>query len=286
MESLGARGNRRKNHVRGDSLMPDIPALKTTRAVRDVITIADIEALEAYPYDELIPARTLLDLSRGPPICTRTGPHSRPFPLEDFASVSNDLASRPVSKVIRAANLFHGLLQASEGGTVAFLGPIVEGMMEALLGAQTAGIASTINYLLSADVIADLLAAENASVLVLSPPNVDAAIWQKAQTVVEQATLLKKIVVLGKPGVVGGSMVEFAEATNAHSDDALKFETQSSRETVCALFHTGGTTGQPKLVRLTHGNQIHSAWSFAQVHGLNEHDVVIDGFPLFHVGEP
>ena len=47
-------------------------------------------------------------------------------------------------------------------------------MMEALLGAQTAGVASTINYLLSAEVIADLLAAENATVLVLSPPDVDA----------------------------------------------------------------------------------------------------------------
>ncbi len=37
-------------------------------------------------------------------------------------------------------------------------------------------------------------------------------------------------------------------------------------------------------MRLTHGNQIHAAWSFAQVHGLDENDVVINGFPLFHVG--
>ncbi|HWX61194.1 AMP-binding protein, partial [Bradyrhizobium sp.] len=50
------------------------------------------------------------------------------------------------------------------------------------------------------------------------------------------------------------------------------------------MFHTGGTTGRPKLVRLTHGNQIHAAWSFAQVHGIDETDTVINGFPLFHVG--
>ena len=37
-------------------------------------------------------------------------------------------------------------------------------------------------------------------------------------------------------------------------------------------------------MRLTHGNQIHAAWSFAQVHGLDESDVAINGFPLFHVG--
>ena len=79
-------------------------------------------------------------------------------------------------------------------------------------------------------------------------------------------------------------MIEFEVAAGRHSDDALEFEPRSTSETVCALFHTGGTTGRPKLVRLTHGNQIHAAWSFAQVHGLDENDVVINGFPLFHVG--
>jgi fatty-acyl-CoA synthase len=64
----------------------------------------------------------------------------------------------------------------------------------------------------------------------------------------------------------------------------LDFTLTADRDTVCALFHTGGTTGRPKLVRLTHGNQIHAAWSFAQVHGLDEFDTAINGFRLFHVG--
>jgi fatty-acyl-CoA synthase len=265
--------------------MLDVPAMITTKAVRDVITIADIEALEGRPYDELIPARTLIDL-----LCATAHAHpDRPaitiIAEGRFSGRSSTISHRDLYKrVVRAANFFDGLVQASGGGTIAFLGPIVEGMMEALLGAQTAGVASSINYLLGADVIADLLAAENASVLVLSPPDADAAIWQKAQTVAERAKSLKKIVVLGKPPPLNGSMIEFAEAARGHCDDRLEFETRSSRGTVCALFHTGGTTGRPKLVRLTHGNQIHAAWSFAQVHGLDENDVVINGFPLFHVG--
>jgi len=265
--------------------MPKNPAVKTTRAVRDVITIADIEALETHPYDELIPARTLFDLLHATSDLHPDRPAITTIPGGGFSGRSATISHRDLyKKVIRAANLFHSLVGAREGGTVAFLGPIVDGMMEALLGAQTAGVASTINYLLSAEVIADLLAAENASVLVLSPPGADAAIWQKAQTVVERAKSLKKIIVLGKSGFARGSMIAFADAAGGHSDDALEFETRSTRETVCALFHTGGTTGRPKLVRLTHGNQIHAAWSFAQVHGLNENDVVINGFPLFHVG--
>lgn len=264
--------------------MPNAAEMKTTRAARDVITIADIEALEARPYDELIPARTLIDLLRATAHLHPDRPAITTIPGGGFSGRSSTISHRDLHKrAIRAANLFHHL-RGGEGGTVAFLGPIVEGMMEALLGAQTAGIAGTINYLLSADVIADLLAAENASVLVLSPPDADPAMWQKALAVAKRATFLKKIVVLGRPGAAGGSMVEFAEAASRHSDAALEFEPRSSRETVCALFHTGGTTGRPKLVRLTHGNQIHAAWSFAQVHGLDEKDVVINGFPLFHVG--
>ncbi|HEY1608625.1 MAG TPA: AMP-binding protein, partial [Paraburkholderia sp.] len=246
--------------------MPGVLAEKTTRAVRDVTTIADIEALEARPFDELIPARTLIDLLRATASLHADRPALTVIPGGGFSGRSSTISHRELYKrVIRAANFLHSLLEAPGGGTVAFLGPIVEGMMEALLGAQTAGVASTINYLLSAEVIADLLVAENASVLILSSPEVDTAVWQKAQVVAERATSLNKIVVLGKRGFAGGSMIEFAEAARSHSDDALEFETHSSRQTVCALFHTGGTTGRPKLVRLTHGNQIHAAWSFAQV---------------------
>ena len=258
--------------------------MKTTRATRDVITIADIEALEAQPYDELITARTLIDLLHATARLHPDRPALTIIPGGGYSGRSSTISHRDLyKKVIRAANLFHALLGA-QGGTVAFLGPIVEGMMEALLGAQTAGVAGTINYLLNADVIADLLVAENATVLVLSPPDVDAAIWQKAAAVIERVPSLQKIVVLGIPGAASQSMIGFAEAAGGHGDDTLEFETRSLRETVCALFHTGGTTGRPKLVRLTHGNQIHAAWSFAQVHGLTENDVVINGFPLFHVG--
>lgn len=263
----------------------DILAMKTTRAVRDVITIADIEALEAHPYDELIPARTLIDLVRATAHLHPDRPALTTIPGGGYSGRSSTISHRDLyKKVVRAANFFHSLLGAPQGGTVAFLGPIVDGMMEALLGAQTAGVAGTINYLLSADVIADLLVAENATVLVLSPPEADASLWQKAQAVIERTPSLKTIVVLGKPDAATGSMIAFDEVASGHSDDALAFETHASRETVCALFHTGGTTGRPKLVRLTHGNQIHAAWGFAQVHGLTENDVVINGFPLFHVG--
>ena len=67
--------------------MHDAAAMKTTRAARDVITIADIEALESRPYDELIPARTLIDLFAQPRTSILIGPRSLQFQREGFPTV-------------------------------------------------------------------------------------------------------------------------------------------------------------------------------------------------------
>jgi fatty-acyl-CoA synthase len=63
----------------------------------------------------------------------------------------------------------------------------------------------------------------------------------------------------------------------------LRFERVLSRETVAAYYHTGGTTGAPKLARHTHGNQVHTSWFAGMFYDLGEGDCILNGFPLFHV---
>jgi fatty-acyl-CoA synthase len=50
-----------------------------------------------------------------------------------------------------------------------------------------------------------------------------------------------------------------------------------------ARFHTGGTTGAPKLATHTQRNQVYMAWCMAELVGFNPQDVVLIGLPLFHV---
>jgi fatty-acyl-CoA synthase len=161
--------------------------------------------------------------------------------------------------------------------------PILPQLFPALLGAQVAGVASSINYLLNEDTIVDLLEAQHATVLLIPSESADPAIWRKASNVAARVKALQQVLVVGESNGLAGRMVSFDEAI-AGQRDTLDFEPPDDRHSVCALFHTGGTTGRPKFVRLTHGNQIHAAWAFAQVHGLDEHDVALNGFPLFHVG--
>ena len=188
-----------------------------------------------------------------------------------------------LGRISQAANLFRSLGVTADSGAVAFLCPALAQMQVALLGAQVAGVASTINYLLTADAVADLLIAENAEALVIPSEADDPESWRKANAIIERIPSLRFVLVIGGEDDPSRKMIGF-DAALAAQRDFLEFQPAADRDTVCALFHTGGTTGRPKLVRLTHGNQIHAAWSFAQVHGFDEFDTAINGFPLFHVG--
>jgi fatty-acyl-CoA synthase len=257
---------------------------KTTRFTTPIRTIADIVALEREPYDEVVPSRNLYQVFEATALLHPDRPALTVMKTGDVDEAAAQLSHRELlGRLSQAANLFRSLGVTAESGAVAFLCPALAQMPAALIGAQVAGVASSINYLLSADAVADLLVAENAEVLVIPSEADDPTIWQKAKTAIERVPSLRFVLVVGGKSDPSRKMIGFDEAVAAQSD-LLEFPLAADRDTVCALFHTGGTTGRPKLVRLTHGNQIHAAWSFAQLHGLDELDTAIDGFPLFHVG--
>jgi fatty-acyl-CoA synthase len=246
----------------------DLPSPMTTRFTRAVTSIAYIKALERLPYDSLVPARNLYQLFEA---TSRLHPDSAALTvLTPRSSCQISLTHRQLlAEISRAANLFRSYGITPDGPTVAILCPILPQIFPALLGAQVAGVASSINYLLNEDTIVDLLEAQNATVLVIPSEAADPAIWQKATNVAARVGSLQKILVVGESHGLAGRFISYDDAISAQPT-TLDFEPSDDRQTVCALFHTGGTTGRPKLVRLTHGNQIHAAWGFAQVHGLDE----------------
>jgi len=256
---------------------------RTTRFTRTVTTIADIVALENSPYHDLVPARNLYHLFEATAQLHPTRPALTVLPAGNPEESAVTLTHKQLlDEITRSANLFRSLGISHGSGAAAFLCPALPSIPAALLGAQVAGVASSINFLLNVDAIADLLIAEKAIVLVIPSEAHDSTLWEKANAVIDHVPSLQRVLVVGGKGDLGRQIESFDE--NLSTQKATLDFDLAGRDTVCALFHTGGTTGRPKLVRLTHGNQIHAAWSFAQVHGLDEFDIAINGFPLFHVG--
>jgi len=259
--------------------------MMTTRSTSTIRSSTDIEALETLAYDERVPSRTVYDLFQA-----TAALHGDRCALTMLASASLD--DEPVvyshrqllSEITRAANVFaaHG---AGAGDVIAVLARSHARVPAAIWGAQTVGVVSCINYLLAPEVIASLLAAEQARILVCTGPSLDEELWRKAKQVMALAPGLQCILVLGGLADIDENRVlDLDRAMDDARGDTLTFERTADRDARAALFHTGGTTGVPKLVPQTHGNIIHAAWSLAQAFDLSERDVALNGFPLFHVG--
>ena len=234
-------------------------------------SLADIEALERRPYAETIPARSTYGLIAG--AAERFGDRNAFVFLPD-----GELATGPVrvtyaellANIHRAANLF-GSLGVGRDDAVAILAPNIPSTHYALWGAQLAGRACPINFMLQPDHIAALLQASGAKVVVALGPHPELDVWGALQKVPG----IDRLKVL----TIGGSF----EAELAKQPDTLAVDPQLSPDHVAALFHTGGTTGAPKLVQHTHGNEAHTAWFAHHFYGFDQHTVEINGFPLFHL---
>lgn len=186
--------------------------------------------------------------------------------------------SQFIDQVQRAAQLFTELA-GDDAPRVAMLLPAIPQAYFTLWGAETAGLACPINYLLGEAHIAELINAAQINILVALGPNAELDIWSRVAYLQANCPSLKQVL------AVGGApdAADFDAALAARSPGEWANRPLASADDPVALFHTGGTTGQPKLAQHTHRNQLHTAWGAACMYSATENDVVLNGFPLFHV---
>tara|TARA_R110002073_G_scaffold66575_6_gene166194 strand:- start:579 stop:2471 length:1893 start_codon:yes stop_codon:yes gene_type:complete len=203
-----------------------------------------------------------------------------------------------LEKTNQTANLFHEL-GVGENDVVAFLLPNATETALTYLGGAVAGIVNPINPLLDANQIASILRETGAKVLVTlrAFPKTDVA--QKAAEAVRLApnvhtilevdllrylTGVKKLIVpLIRPKV---DIQHRAKVLNFNAEIAkqptvLKFA-DSEEDRVAAYFHTGGTTGMPKVAQHKYSGIIYNGWLGDRLL-FTEKDTMICPLPLFHV---
>jgi fatty-acyl-CoA synthase len=184
--------------------------------------------------------------------------------------------------VRRAANLFATL--AGPRPTVAYMLPSLVETQATLWGAETAGVAVPINFLLQPESIAALLAASGARILVALGPHPSLDIWQKALALRERVPGLTLLRVAPRGTPLEEGVLDFHAALMAQPDDRLVFGEPGGDDDIAAYFHTGGTTGTPKLVAHTHRGQLVAALGGALMGGSQADDISTGTLPLFHVG--
>jgi fatty-acyl-CoA synthase len=247
-------------------------------------TAEDIRAFEQTPYSMRIAAQSTLDALKCGAAANPDAPAIQFLANADPADTPLIITYRELlAKVMQAANMFHGL-GVGPDDVVSFLLPLIPEAFITLLGAEAAGIANPVNPLLEPHQIAEILDAAHTKVLVALGPLPGTDIWQKVEKVRGGLTHLKAIVQVYGGGNPADGIHAFNDLITPQPSDRLVSGRQIAAGDIAAYFHTGGTTGTPKLVRHSHGNQVYQAWAINLLLKAKAGAALLFGMPLFHVG--
>ncbi len=265
------------------------------------MTLADKEKIERdNPWPASQPATTIYELlsqtTKRNPLRKATtfqllsGPHD---PADTLTWT--DL----LHQVTEAANLFRSL-GVGPTDVVAYILPNSTETVVTFLGGMVAGIVNPINPLLEAEQIGSILRETNAKVVVTLKPFPKTDVPQKAHEAVAMAsnvehvlevdllrylTGLKKFIVpLIRPKLSithNAKLHDLRTAMAGQQSAKLTFE-DVKEDRVAAYFHTGGTTGMPKVAQHKYSGMIYNGW-LGDTLLFSEKDNVICPLPLFHV---
>jgi fatty-acyl-CoA synthase len=247
-------------------------------------TEADVRTFEQTPYAERIAAESTYDAIRLGAAKNPDAPAIQFLANADPADTPLVISHRDfVSRVTQAANMFHAL-GVGDKDVVSFMLPLLPEAFIALFGAEAAGIANPVNPLLEPHQIAEILAAAKTTVLVALGPLPGTDIWKKVEQVRGRLKHLKAVVQVRGSGDPANKSYSFADLIKEQPSDRLVSNRRISGEQTAAYFHTGGTTGTPKLVCHSHANQVYQAWACNLLLKSRPGANLLFGMPLFHVG--
>ena len=245
--------------------------------------LADIEAIEQVPIEQRVTARSTYELiGRGAAI-------NPDAPAMSFI-LSGDFYDQPMTvnyrdlmaNITRTANLL-GDLGLGPSDVVSYLLPNIPQTHYVLWGGEAAGVVNPINPLLEPKTIADICRAAGTRVLVALGDVPGSEIWPKVEAIRRELPDLKAILRVFGPGDEANGIYGFDELLPRYNGDRLDSGRQIAPDDRASMYHTGGTTGTPKLAPHTHFNEIAMACMMSLAADFNIGETILCGLPLFHV---
>ena len=209
--------------------------------------------------------------------------------------------SQLLAKTNQAANLFRSL-GVKENDVVAYVLPNCNETLITMMGGAVAGIVNPINPLLEPEQIASILRETKAKVVVTLKPFPKTDVAQKVAEAVRHAPAVNTVLEIDlnryltppKSWIVPLIRPKMADKEHlAHADyldfnkelakqpTTLTFE-DSKEDRVACYFHTGGTTGMPKVAQHKYSGMIYNGW-LGHTLLFSEEDVIMCPLPMFHV---
>ena len=209
--------------------------------------------------------------------------------------------SQLLAKTNQAANLFRSL-GVGEKDVVAYVLPNCNETLITMMGGAVAGIVNPINPLLEPEQIAAILRETKAKVVVTLKPFPKTDVAQKVAEAVRHAPAVNTVLEIDlnryltppKSWIVPLVRPKMADKEHLAHADYLEFNKElakqpttltfedSKEDRVACYFHTGGTTGMPKVAQHKYSGLIYNGWLGSTLL-FSEKDVIMCPLPMFHV---
>ncbi|CAB1080001.1 AMP-binding protein [Alkalispirochaeta odontotermitis] len=245
--------------------------------------IGDIEEFEKIPIEERLDVFNTYDL-------IKKGAAINPDATAISFFLSGDSYDQPMqvtyrdlmSNITKTANLFHDL-EIGPQDVISYLLPNLPHTHYVLWGGEAAGIVNPINPLLEPGTIAEICQAAGTKVLVALAEYPDSDIWQKAMAVRKELPDLKAVIRVMGPSDENDGIYGYDDLISRYNGERLDSNREISPQDIASMYHTGGTTGTPKLAPHNHFNETVMALMIGAAAELNTREAALCGLPLFHV---
>ena len=246
-------------------------------------SIADVEALERVPLEQRLLSWDANDwIQRGldlapDKVAIQYVADGKPE-TPPLAWSYGELKRRTTA----TANLFRSL-DVGDTDAVLYLMPTIPSLYTVMLASLAAGVSCCINWMLEPSHWVGLITASRAKVVVVLGPTSGYEIWEKFQTIRAELPAGVRILTVQMPGdrQLPDSDVELL--AERQPGDALAFSRKSGPDDIAAYIHSGGTTGSPKLVQLTHRGFSYKFWVNTLVMAHTADDIIFSDYPMFHI---
>ena len=253
--------------------------------ISTVATMDDIRAIEAVPLERRVPHPSTYALIADAADRFAARPAIVFLPSGSVADDPVTVSYRTLAaRVTQTANLLNDLGVGPQA-PVSYLLPNLPETHFVLWGGEAAGVVNPVNWYLEPRQIAEIVRAAGARVLVCAGPGTPAGdqIWEKAQRVRAQVPELETLLVIGPVPDGETGAIAYDQVLGEYPDDRLTAAREIAPDEVASLFHTGGTTGNPKLAQHRHRGEVYQAWMVPALSTIRPGTVALCGLPMFHV---
>lgn len=192
-------------------------------------------------------------------------------------------------KITQVANLLHQL-DVKRNDTVSILLPSIMENQLAIWGSQATGIANPINHFLNVDHIIEIMNEVKSKVLITLAPDESLDLTNKVRLIIEKVPSLTTVLTVKSTPNNQNSNFDYKKITVLDFADSITKQASKQliadapiADNIAMYFHTGGTTGRPKVAKLQHSGIAFIAQIYCDFNRHHGRSTTLNPLPLFHV---